>query len=230
MSRGLSRAWKDWSGRSWLPRGVITAGFGLAIGLATARLLEWLKVTAHYPAWVPGLIGAIGALVFWGGITFIVALLRAPWKLLAETEEENNQLRRQIEGDQRDIDKRLKLIHERLFPHRELSIKTGELLPEQDQQAKFRLYVILETKTELRNVKLTLKCSAPIYDTATRNLSDTSNVRAVVIPKPRPHILFNRATVSFGSAQLPAGSLLGVLVYSLTATSLVSVFIDDGKG
>ena len=39
---------------------------------------------AHYPAWVPGLIGAVGAPLVWAALTLLISFLKAPGEIIGE--------------------------------------------------------------------------------------------------------------------------------------------------
>jgi hypothetical protein len=80
MSEGpWKQGWEDWSGRGWLVRSVCLPLIGFGIGWFLGP-----RLMAHYPAWVPGLIGAVGAPLIWAVLTLSVSLLKSPGKVLKE--------------------------------------------------------------------------------------------------------------------------------------------------
>jgi len=88
-----SRAHKDWKGGHWLLRAVATPPLGFGAGYGVGYLLVARKMTS-YPLWVPGLIGAVGAPVVWGLLTFLISLVMAPGKLLRESDVRIQKLER----------------------------------------------------------------------------------------------------------------------------------------
>jgi hypothetical protein len=71
------RGWKDWSGRGWLLRSVGLPLIGFGIGYLVGLM-------AHWPPWVAGLIGAIGAPLVWGLATLAISFLKSPGKVIGE--------------------------------------------------------------------------------------------------------------------------------------------------
>jgi hypothetical protein len=74
------RAWKDWSGRGWLVRTLCMGALAVAIGY----FLGPRMALAHYPPWVGNLVAGGGAALAWAVLTFIIALAKAPGRLLRE--------------------------------------------------------------------------------------------------------------------------------------------------
>src|SRR4051794_33639565 len=77
----MLRAWKDWKGANlvWLMR---TIALGLVGGPGVTRLAAGPSVKLS--SLLVGALGGVGAALLWGLLAFIVALLRAPGKLLGE--------------------------------------------------------------------------------------------------------------------------------------------------
>jgi hypothetical protein len=77
------RGWRNWSGRGWFVRSVCLPPIGFGIGFLLGP-----RLMAQYPAWVPGLIGAVGAPFVWGLLTLVISLLKSPAETLAERDVE----------------------------------------------------------------------------------------------------------------------------------------------
>lgn len=136
-------------------------------------------------------------------------------------------LRVKSDGDGPDIDERLVLLEERLKP-----TNVGQWHPEQTPLPPYVLIVSLRTKGDLLLPRLKIKCTGPMARTATRSYNAVTKERLAVVNISKPTgstIFFDKSVVSFGGEPLPAGSRLDVLIYSLSTTRLVSVYIDDDK-
>jgi hypothetical protein len=182
-------------------------------------------MTAHYPLWVPGLIGAVLAPIIWGLVTFAISRLRAPGRLLRERDEEISRLRDELYGGHPVVDERLEIVEERLMKPKEAILKEfqeglwRELPP-------YVLRVRLRAKIALDNPRIKIKCAEPIFSTSVQYYDSALRKRVYPVDISQDSgstILYNESTLWFGLAKVPVGGSLGVLIYSLVPTRLSRV-------
>jgi hypothetical protein len=223
------RAWKDWTGGHWLVRAVVSSPVGLGLAVGVVWLLGRWRMTAHYPLWVPGLIGAILTPIVWGLLTFAISRFRAPALLLRERAEEISRLRDELYGGRPVVDERLEIVEERLMKPKEAILKEfqpglwRELPP-------YVLRVRLRAKVALDNPRIKIKCAEPIFSTSVQYYDRERQARVYPVDISKDSgstILYNESTLWFGLAKVPAGGSLGVLIYSLVPTRLSRVELID---